>query len=284
MNKNKNSISADLSFVFMLVLAFACVVFSAMDSNHLMVNVIAMSVVVVLMIITYFSTMLAGLVVDIIILFACFSYAVYLSYTKGYVIEPYVYFWSAMLPLSTVAVGLFAGKINILEKESIRQQLTLEESVTVDEQTGLKNQKAFLQDADVYIHIATRYKFKLICLVAGFKYPREVKSIVGNKNMENFSRKVSSSMVEILRGEDQVYMIDKKNDIWGILLISNQSDSTSSIVDRIMGKIMEIEFSRTGKNQKVGLQLRFGVSVYSADMGTPVELLSRARKEMEYDV
>ena len=284
MIKNRNSISADLAFIFLLVLLLACVVFFAMDADNFATNFIAMSVVFVVMIITYFSSVVAGLVIDVIVLFAYLSYIIYLSITKGYTIENYVYFWSAMLPLTTVALGMFSKRVNALENETTEQQVKLEELVTVDELTGLKNQKAFLQDAEVYIHLADRYKYQLICMVAGFKYPREVKTIVGKKNMDIFCQRISDAMLQKLRKEDQVYIIDRENDIWGMLLINNNPDATGMIVGRMKDKIREIDSSKIAKMQNFDVEMRFGSAIYSPEANTAMDLLSRARKEMEYDV
>lgn len=284
MIKNKNSISADLAFVFLLVLLLACVVFCIMDADNFATNFIAMSVVVVAIIITYFSSLVAGLVIDVIVIFAYLSAVIYFSLTKGYTVENYVYFWCAMLPLTTAAVGLFSKRVNNLEKETIRQQVQLEELVTVDELTGLKNQKAFLQDAEVYIHIAARYKYELICMVAGYKYLREVRTFAGKKNMDIFCRKVSEAMVQKLRKEDQVYMIDRENNIWGLLLINNNPDSAGMIISRMKEKIKEIDPSRIAKMQNLDVEMQFGMAKYSPEIGTPIELLSMARKEMDFDV
>ena len=284
MIKNKNSISADLAFIFLLILLLACVVFCATDSDNFSTNFIAVSAVFVVIIITYFTSLMAGLVIDVIVLFAYLSFTIYTSLTKGFTVELYVYFWCAMLPLSTVAVGIFSRRVNSLEQETMLQQVQLDELVTMDELTGLKNQKAFLQDSEVYIHISSRYKFELICMVAGFKYMREMKTFVGKKNMDIFCKKISEAMVQKLRKEDQVYMIDRENNIWGLLLINNNSDSAGMIIERMKEKIREIDPSRIAKMQNLEVDMRFGAVTYSPEITSPVELLSRARKEMEYDV
>ncbi len=284
MIKNKNSVSADLAFIFLLVLLLACVVFCAMDTENFSTNFIAVSAVFVVIIITYFTSLVAGLVIDVILLFAYLSVTIYTSLTKGFTVETYVYFWCAMLPLTTIAAGIFQKRVNGLEDETMRQQVQLEELVTVDELTGLKNQKAFLMDAEVYIHIAARYKYELICMVAGFKYMREIKTFVGMKNMDIFCQKVTEAMVQKLRKEDQVYMIDRENNIWGLLLINNNPDSAGMIIDRMKEKIREIDPTRIAKMQNLEVDMRFGAARYSSEMGSPIELLSKARKEMEYDV
>ncbi len=284
MIKNKNSVSADLAFIFLLVLLMACGVFSAMDTDHFSTNFIAMSVVFVVIIVTYFSSIVTGLVIDVIVIFAYLSYVIYTSLTKGYTVESYVYFWCAMLPLTTAAVGIFSRRVNGLQEETMRQQVQLEELVTVDELTGLKNKRAFLQDAEVYMHIADRYKYQLICMVAGFKYMREIKTFVGGKNMDVFCRKISDAMVQKLRKEDQVYMIDRENNIWGLLLINNNPDSAGMIIDRMKEKIREIDPSRIAKMQNLDVEMKFGAVKYSSETATPVELLSKARTEMEFDV
>jgi GGDEF domain-containing protein len=254
-----------------------------MDTDNFSTNFIAVSVLFVVIILTYFTSMVAGLVIDVVILFAYLSVTIYTSLTKGFTVETYVYFWCAMLPLTTVAAGIFAKRVNSLEDETMRQQVQLEELVTVDELTGLKNQKAFLGDAEVYIHLAARYKYELIYMVAGFKYMREIKTFVGGKNMDVFCRKVSESMVQKLRKEDQVYMIDRENNIWGLLLINNNPDSAGMIIDRMKEKIKEIDPSRIAKMQNLDVEMRFGAAVYAPET-TPIELLSKARKEMEFDV
>ena len=105
MRRNKN-IQTDISFIALVVLMFVYFIFLIYQEEYLMDNFLIASVVFIIVLITYFTNLTTGLIINTTLILTYITYIIIQSLTKGAVIRPYVYFWILMSPaLTTVWNG-----------------------------------------------------------------------------------------------------------------------------------------------------------------------------------
>ena len=85
----------------------------------------------------------------------------------------------------------------------------------VDELSQMRNLRAYLNDAPIYMKMAKRYHLSMVVLVwrlnNASRFECELHEMVYSETI----RAVSSSIRRSVRLEDLTYMIDEKNSIWG---------------------------------------------------------------------
>lgn len=236
------------------------------------------------MLITYFTNVTTGLILDAIGVFAGFTYILYLSYTKGFEIPSYAYFWAIAYPLFTIVISLFARNTLELQNQVNHLSSQITELVIIDDLTGLKNEKGLIHDTDIYIKLATRYNHCLSLIVVEFRHKHEIERLVNKKQMNSLIQHISDVFKDALRVEDQVYLLDRDRIQWGLLLISNDTNSIKIVIERLKAQIASIGLEDDSKFNHVNIDMRMGLAIYEESIHSSIELLGKARAELEYDV
>jgi diguanylate cyclase (GGDEF)-like protein len=154
----------------------------------------------------------------------------------------------------------------------------------IDDETGLKNERAFINDCLSYMHIAKRYNHGLELMVIGFRFQAEIERILGKNKMDELIKNISVVLQEHLRQEDLVYIIDKKKVLWSVLFMTNDVASMKIVHNRVKEKISQIDMSNIIKINKVDIKMQLGSANYNENIESPLEFIEIAKKEMEYDV
>lgn len=280
----KNSIIIDLSLISLLLLLFICSSFIWIDSENININIFILCVVFIVMLITYFTNITTGLIIDLIIIFTVLSFALYIGIYKDFEIPIYIYFWIVIFPICTIVIGAFTKFSLDLQSEVIEMEKKMGDLVTIDCLTGLKNERAFIHDAQVYMCISQRYKHGLVLMVIGIRHKAEVEKIIGKDNMNKLISSISAELLEKIRKEDLVYMVDRKNSLWCVLVMTNETSSVKMISERIKKQISQLNINGIFKFENLNIELRIGTYDYSEKIKTPLEFLELSKKEMEYDV
>lgn len=283
MRSDKNTLASDISFLCMLLLLFICVLFIVGSPDHLLENVIILAVVFALAIITYFSSLTAGLVLNMVFIFGYVTCLILFSMLKGVSLAPDVYFWMVLSPCVTVATHLFTRRTLLQEKENERLRLQLARLSGVDSLTELKNMRSYERECHVYIKISRRYKMELVLLVWQFRFQRELAQMIGPGGLERLVKQVSEVITSCLREEDAVYLLDNSPYLWGTLLFTD-SDSVHVVIERVEKHLEKIDLRDTSGKRKIALDMRVGTIRYSEQVDSPFQLLEQAKKRIEYDV
>ena len=283
MKNLKSNFFSDISLVAMLVLLFLCAGFLSIDTDNVAINLPVLCLVFVIMIITHFTSITTGLIIDVVAIFISLSVTIYISITKGYAIETYIYFWIIMLPLLTLVIGLISRSTVRLQRENTELQNRVSTIVTIDELTGLKNVRAFENDAYMYMKISKRYEHELVLMVLDIRFKKEIQRMLGPQETDNLIVKISDALPKCLRGEDTLYRLDNENFQWGLLLLTN-INSINVVKNRIRQVISEMDVSDITRSKKLNVELVMGSAPYSGEPITPFEFLEEAQRQMEYDV
>ncbi|KNZ42949.1 diguanylate cyclase domain-containing protein [Acetobacterium bakii] len=285
--KNKEQVISDLGVVFFLVLTFITIVFTAGDSNNYFLNLVMLNITFLVIIVTYFTNLTLGLVINGVLIFAYISYTIFLTLGVGEPVEAKSYFWIVALPLFTFVVSLMTQGNLGLQKQVRELEAENESLATVDPDTGLRNLRTFTSDAKIFIGMAKRGQIELSLMMIKFRHYKEIKRILGEDRLPLFMRKMTEVMIRSMRVEDTVYLIDKEDITFGVFLITDTAGS-EIVETRIKDQLQVEDFYSITAPYDVEIDLKIGVfhcdKCEKGEMVSPLEFIEKARKEMEYDV
>jgi GGDEF domain-containing protein len=283
MKWNRASAITDISFLLLLGLMFAGIVFIAGDGANLGINVGILCVATALAIFTYFTSLTAGLAANIILIFGYVSYVIYTSLTQGTSVNSCTCFWVIWTPLFSCCIAVFGQQTNKLHTSLHKLDEQIQELTTIDLNTKLKNLRAFDMEGFIYMRIATRYNMHLTLLIWELRYPRELEHILGKSRMEELVCRISDVISASLRAEDAVYLLDDKPYQWGTLIFTNVT-AHEIVVERVRKNIQALDLADVDKRRRPNIEMRVGIAEYTPDITSSLQLLDKAKKQMEFDV
>ncbi len=283
MKQNRNFLIADLAFLFMLLLLFVCILFIAGTPDSFQKNMILLAAVLATVIITHFSTLPIGLMLNIVMIFGYATYVIVYAAYRGVSISTDIYFWIIWSPCLTVAVHLFLGRTRQAEKQNEQMREQLVRLSGVDPETELKNIRSFERECGVYMNISRRYQMSLVVVVWQFRYQRELTQMLGQNGLMQLVKQISKEILQSLRQEDALYMLDNNPFMWGTMLFTDL-ESTHIVVDRVLKRLEKLDLASASGKHQIILEMRSGAARFSEITDTPFQLLEEAKKKLEYDV
>lgn len=282
--KRNRSLGSDIAFLLFLVLIYICIVFIAGDPDAYLQNIIILNIAFILAIITYFTSVTAGLVLNLAFIFCYGFFIVYQTISQGETIGLNTYFWLLMTPLLTVVIWIFTLNIRTLQTENEHLQKKNANLAIVDENTNLRNSISFQKDADLFAGISTRYQIPLTLLVVKVKYWKEIRRLIPEDQLAEAIYDVSQLSQASIRTNDALYLLDKEDATWGLLLFTD-NDGAQIVIERIKFKLQELNDTAFTKKYKVSLALKIGAVEYHPDrIENPFDFIVQAKRLLEYDV
>ncbi len=283
MGRNRSWVS-DAAFLFFFVLIYISVVYISGNPDQYVQNIIIMNIACLLAIVTYFTNVTAGLVLNLVFIFTYGFFIVYQTVSRGESIGVNTYFWLIVTPLLTVVVWMFTYMSRELQMENDRlhkQNLNL---AAVDENTDLRNSLSFQKDATIFTGISLRYQIPLTLLVVKVKYWNEIRRLIPEEQLGEAIYDVSQLNQSSIRTNDALYLLDKEDATWGLLLFTDQ-EGAKIVIERIKLKLKELNDSGFTEKYRVSLGLKIGAVQYSPDtIENPLDFIVQAKKQLEYDV
>ncbi|MRN54076.1 diguanylate cyclase domain-containing protein [Paenibacillus monticola] len=284
MRRNRSNLISDVAFLLFLVLIYICIVFIAGAPDSYIQNIIILNVAFLLAIVTYFTTVTAGLVLNLVFIFSYGFFILYQTVSQGATIGVNTYFWLLMTPLLTVVVWIFTLSGRQLQTENERLVKKTANLATVDENTDLRNSFSFQKDAVLFTGISTRYKIPLTLLVVKVKYWNEIRRLIPEEQLAEAIYDVSQINQSSIRTNDALYLLDKEDATWGLLLFTD-NDGAKIVIERLKYKLQELNDTEFSRKYKVSLGLKIGAVEYQADtIENPFDFIVQAKKQLEYDV
>lgn len=284
MRENKFRIQSDLSFIGLLLLFFITVLYISSQNQNQTTHIFIFSATIIIMVITYFTNITTGLVLNVLAIFIGFSLLLYESAAKGTPIPSYAYFWSVCCPCYLILLSLFCHSYQEMQKQNANLKNQVNDLVTIDEVTGLHNKKALLHDMETYMGISIRYGHYLTLMVVELRHSTEISSIIGEERKNKLLSFISSTLQETMRKEDLIYLLDFEKCRWAILMMSNSMYFMEQIIDRIKKSIVEIDFSSFEAYSNINVDVKIGYTTFDDGIKTPLEWITLAQKQLEYDV
>ncbi|MBD2866326.1 diguanylate cyclase domain-containing protein [Paenibacillus oceani] len=284
MNLNRNSLVSDVAFLVFLGLCMICVTFTAGNPNAYFQNLILLNLTFFFAIVTYFTTVTTGLVLNVIFIFGYGAYMMYETVSKGETIGADTYFWLLVTPLLTIVTWLFTSGTRRLQTENAELQKQKARLATLDENTDLKNTISFTKDVTVFAGISTRYQIPLTLLVLKVKYWKELRRMIGEDQLAEAIIDLSRISQASIRTNDSLYLLDRGEATWGLLLFTDQ-EGAKVVMDRIRHSLVEFNSNQFSAKYKVELGLKMGALEYNAQtIESPLDFIAQAKRQLEYDV
>ncbi|WP_127495864.1 diguanylate cyclase domain-containing protein [Paenibacillus glycanilyticus] len=282
--RRNTSLLSDGGFLLLFIACFVCIVFTARDPNLYLHNIIFLNVAFLIAIVTYFTTITTGLILNIAFVFGYGTFTIYQTIVQGGVVTSQSYFWLIMTPVFTAITWMFTLASKQLQEENEALQKKNASLATMDESTNLKNMLSFQKDATVFMALSDRYKIPLTLLVLNVKYWNELRRMIGEEQLNAAVYNITAISQTSIRANDSLYMLSQENPTWGLLLFTDR-DGADIVMNRLRSRLAEINESERSTSNRFELNLKMGAYEYNREeTPTPLEWITRARKELEYDV
>lgn len=282
--RNRSGLASDLGFLLLLVLMFICIVFISGSQGSYIQNIIILNLVFLLALVTYFTTLTAGLLLNLVFIVGYGFFIVYQTVSQGETVGVSTYFWLIMSPLLTLTLWLFTSSSRGLQAENERLKKKTANLAAVDENTDLRNSISFQKDASLFTGISTRYHIPLTLLVIKVKYWNEIRRLIPEEQLSEAVYDVSKLSQSSIRTNDALYLLDKEDATWGLLLFTDR-EGAKVVIERIKFKLQEFNITEFSGKYKVNLGLKIGAAEYEADkIENPLDFIAQAKKQLEYDV
>lgn len=286
MRNRRHNLISDIAFMALLILLFISIMFITTMSDSVSSNLTssaALCIIFAIMIITHFTNITVGLIVNAIIIFGYASWLLYRLLVMGSPIGNESYFWIVMSPMLTVTTALTFRHTKQVDEENYLLKQQMNDYVTVDALTELKNTRAYESEMLIYRHLARRYNKTLILIVWEFRYEAEMKRLVGPNKFDDVAVAISKAMENVFRKEDVLYLLDNSPYRWGTLMLTDP-DNERMLMKRLRDKIEGLDVKELIGKYSPKLEIRIGICADSDGIETPLQLLEGAAAQIQYDV
>ncbi|WP_214628286.1 diguanylate cyclase domain-containing protein [Paenibacillus agaridevorans] len=284
MGRNAGSLMSDGGYLSFIILCFLGIIVVSGDPDQYLVNILLLNAAFMIGILTYFTSVTTGLVLNIVFLLAYGTYTLYRTMAIGDTLSASSYFWLLLTPLFTGAIWMMTSGMLRLQAEAQSLKEINGRLATMDRHTNLRNSLLFQKDATVFMALSVRYGIPLTLVVMQIRYWRDVRRMIGESDITEALIQLSELGETSIRSNDSLYMLDEENATWGLLLFTD-GDGARIVANRIKANLEQFNKREGDGGFRVEFQLRIGEYQYDAEtIGSPLELIDMARKQLEYDV
>ena len=232
--------------------------------------------------ITYTGGIIVGLIATSIAIFIYAAYIFYISLNNGVEITYISYLWMIFMPIVSYTTGKFTNNINNLQKSNVKLEREYENLVTIHEDTGLLNVKAFYMNLEREISKAKRHKTELTLMLVKLPYYKETKKILGESKTNKLMKDISDVITKSTRIEDERYTIE--NDTIAIIMPNTGEDGANIVKERIKIGISDISLSLKNNKNYISIDTKIAAVEYKKDIKSPIEYKTYVQEELQYDV
>lgn len=284
MKRYQSSLMSDAGFLLLFVICFIHVLFTAGDPNHYLINMILLNVSFLIAVITYFTNITIGLILNLVFIFGYGTYTIYQTLIVGEPLQTYNYYWLVMTPILTAVIALLTFSNRRLQQEAEQLHNKNATLATLDERTNLKNSRSFQSDATIFMALSNRYEIPLTLLVMTVKHWDELSRMISEAQMTEMIYDISRLSETSIRLNDSLYMLNAERPTWGLLLFTDQ-DSARIVVERLKEKVESFNSIEFSSKYKLDMKLTIGAVQYNPEeIPTPLDFIVKARQKLEYDV
>ncbi|CEK29467.1 signaling protein [[Clostridium] sordellii] len=232
--------------------------------------------------ITYTGGIIVGLIATSLAIFIYAAYIFYISLNNGVEITYISYLWMIFMPIVSYTTGKFTNNINNLQKSNVKLEREYENLVTIHEDTGLLNVKAFYMNLEREISKAKRHKTELTLMLVKLPYYKETKKILGESKTNKLMKDISDVITKSTRIEDERYTIE--NDTIAIIMPNTGEDGANIVKERIKIGISDISLSLKNNKNYISIDTKIAAVEYKKDIKSPIEYKTYVQEELQYDV
>ncbi|MBF8982843.1 diguanylate cyclase [Lutibacter sp. B2] len=273
----------DMFFMLLMIIIFTITTYLMINSKDVMMKeYILYSITFLLILITYATSIIIGLLVSSIFVFTYGSYILYQSmvYSKENSFQDY--FWIIVLPIVVFVVGKLSANIKEIQDTNKELRSETEKLVTIDPVTGLQNTKGFYIDLDAEMSRAKRYGFNLSIMICKIQYFEELMNIYGEQKTQKIIKKIADELKKSNRNEDKIYKL--KEDVFAVILPNTDLIGSEVVKDRFRTRVDDVIVNKEEEIEHYHINLKIGMFQYSEKVTNPFMFKELAEKELEFDV
>lgn len=282
--KNRSvPLMADVFLLSFLLLVVITAIFLGITPTNILLNTFYLGVSIFLVIVTYFFDLTAGLVLNLLFILLQGTLMLYLNIINGKAVSLALVFWLFMPILLSVTFYGMTYQLQQLQAENQKLHNEMVQLGAFDEETNLRTMVSYIEDASVFIETSRRYELPVTTLVLRIRYFDEMRRILTSEQLREVIKLVSETVKSSTRGNDIVYILDRSNPSWGVLLFTDLPGA-QIVAARIKDNFAkQVDTSVALKGTEVLLVA--GIAAYDQKtMSSAYELMNAASKETEYDV
>ncbi len=273
----------DIWIIIMIIIMYCLVnIFSVLSKEYYLENLIMLSALFAVILISYFNGTIAALTSVVVIIFFYGSYVLYGNIVLRQTVEMHVYFWLVMFPAAAISASFIGSKIRDIQVENLKLKENYSSFVTIDQSTGLNNAQVFLIVLNQYMSLAKRHKLTLTLMLVKLSYFEDIRSIIGESKMGFILKEIGKRVTESTRMEDSSYILEDGRTF--ALLLFTDAKGASIVKDRIKEKVSAYNHGNSNKTVSINIELKIGIAQYNDHIQGVMEYRRLAEKDMEYDV
>lgn len=268
-----------LAYVFSYFLHFSSgVPFSADETVRF---IVLLNLLFLLVVVSYLTSRVVSLVCGLLYVFAYGSYILYQVVIARQSIPAESYFWLVIIPLACAMVSFYRSYLLDIQERLAALDQKSKQLVGFDGTTGQLNEHMFFYEISSFISMAKRGYIKLTVLAVRLRYRGEIERILGENGMVQLYREIGECINRVTRAEDIPFFTDDGK----FILVSITDKQGGAIVkERVRGEISKLYMKQLLKTYNLTIDLQIGIAEYDETVQSPMDLLQRAYKDMEYDL
>lgn len=188
--------------------------------------------------------------------------------------------WSWLVyAVGTVVIDVLIGKVfrgvDALRRENEFERAQVKRSSTVDESTQLRNVRAYLNDAMIFIRFTRRYQLHLGLILWRLDNTAVLRGVLGKEEFDLLIRQIAEKLRVSLRFEDMIFAFEDKHSrlTIGTLHVANNPDVCAIVEKRMRALLDAFDMPQ---NLPLTISTRSAV-IEQTDADSPFALLERAR-------
>ena len=282
MNKINEKIDMFILALFTFIFLVVGLVMLNVDDSIRMSSFIMFGIMFFILMVTYLSNIMIGLLISSIVVFIYASYILYNNISYGVLVSPISYIWIISIPVATIITGNINKNINEIQNINIKLTQEYKYLVSIDSETGLRNLKLFYNDVDKEISKVKRYNSVFSLMIIKLPYYYDLKKILGENQTNEAMKVISNSIVSHTRNEDIRYSLER--DMIGIVMPNTGDEGAQVVKDRIKNEIRKLNLKLTNNEKVVNIDIKVAHIEYKASIGDSISFKNLVEDELQYDV
>lgn len=257
-------------------------IFKFLNIENRLENYIMLLILVVIMIISYYTNMALALLLTLIVDFTYISIKLFYAIGKGVSIPVSTYFWIIIIVIAAMITSYISKNILYLQKELTELKERNNKLIMIDHETGMRNARAFMNELPIYISMTKRRReIPVTVMIVNIKYSDRLKKLIGNKRYKDMLLTTSKITSSKLRDEDRKYILNEYT--FAYILLSS-SEGANIIKGRLKDEINKVTLDEDNVLGGINLEIQVGFKTWDEDIKNSLDFLRKAESEVEYDV
>ncbi len=272
----------DLYFVLMLALTylFGCFLHFYSSENTLQF-ILLFNLLYLLLIITYFSSVVASLICCMLYVFGYGSFILYRVVTGTQTVSTDAYVWLLAVPLLCIPFAFYRTFLAEIQHEVASSAQKEAEFSGFDAGTRNLNSNIFYYYLPRFMSMAHRGYIKLTLFAIRLRYYQEILQIVGKEGVEQLYREIGTSIDEASRAEDIPYFME---DGRFMLIAITDAKGGAILKERVKESLNSVYLRDRLRRYHLAVDVQIGMAEYDGSQSDSLALEAQAEKDMEFDV